>query len=268
MKIRLPLLTAFLAAAAVACHLSPSATAWLQFDRAELARGELWRLFTAHLTHFGANHLAWDVAVLFGLGTVCERHSRIRTAAALTLATVVITPVLWLVQPHFTLYRGLSGLDCALFGLLATSLFHYRRPLPTAVAVLALFGFAAKCVYELTTAQTFFAAGHDYAPVPLAHLLGLLAGCIAARLPVSRDATPAPDSVLSAVPRNHTPAIANSVSVFIRVRPWLKNLPLLLPPSASRRPRPSASACAESAKTTLRASISTSRSVATSPSPA
>ncbi|MCX6953700.1 MAG: rhombosortase [Verrucomicrobia bacterium] len=180
MKTRLPWLTLSVAAAAVAVHLLPAAADWLQFDRAALGRGELWRLVTAHLTHFGANHLRWDLGVLLAFGTACERQSRRRCAAALALAAVAITPALWAGQPQFALYRGLSGLDCALVGLFAASLLRHGRAAATLVGAGTLLVFAVKCILELVTAQTVFAAGTGYAPVPLAHLVGLAACLVAA----------------------------------------------------------------------------------------
>lgn len=265
MKIRLPWLTVAVACAAVVLHLLPSSAAWLQFDRTALARGALWRLFTGHLVHFGGNHLAWDVAVFVALGFACERQSRTCCALALAFAAATITPAVWLAQPHFALYRGLSGLDCALFGLLSASFLQHRKPLATALGLIALAGFAAKCLFELTTAQTVFAAGTGYAPVPLAHLIGLLAGCSAAFFPLSRRVSDSPDSVLSADIAHPTLRVAFRPRASIRVPLWLrKSLQRPEPPL----PNPSASACAESAKTTSRASISTSPSAATSPSPA
>ena len=122
MKTRVPWFTVTVAAAAIAVHLLPSTAAWLQYDRAALGRGELWRIFTAHLTHFGANHLLWDLGVLLTFGAVCEGRSRAQCATALGVAAVAISAALWLWQPQFAIYRGLSGLDCALVGLLAGSL--------------------------------------------------------------------------------------------------------------------------------------------------
>lgn len=183
MKLRLPWLTLAVAAAASAVHLLPGAADWLQYDRIAIGRGELWRLFTAHLAHFGGNHLVWDTAVFLALGAAAERESRVQCTTALTLATFMIAPLLWLWQPGFQTYRGLSGLDSALFGLLAGSLLTRGDRVATFAGVLALGGFAAKGLFELSTAQTVFATGAGYAPVPLAHLIGLLAGLTAALAP-------------------------------------------------------------------------------------
>ena len=88
--------------------------------------------------------------------------------------------MLWCWQPQFAVYRGLSGLDSAFFGLLAASLLTRGQTPATIVGSLALAGFAAKSVFELATSQTVFAAGVGYAPVPLAHLVGLVSGIVVA----------------------------------------------------------------------------------------
>ena len=68
MKIRLPIISVGLVVAAVVVHVLPGAAGALQYDRTALARGEVWRLFTAHLAHFSGNHLAWDATVALVLG--------------------------------------------------------------------------------------------------------------------------------------------------------------------------------------------------------
>ncbi|MGH7955788.1 MAG: rhombosortase [Opitutaceae bacterium] len=177
MKPRLPLPTLVLAAIAIGVHLlPPAATATLQFERTALAAGEWWRLVTGHLTHFDTNHLAWDVGALIVLGTICESASRVRTALALGVASLTISATVWMFQPQFETYRGLSGLDSALFGLFASTLIQQWRRESVIVGAVALLGVLAKSVFEITTGTTAFASGVGYAPVPLAHLVGMLSG--------------------------------------------------------------------------------------------
>jgi rhomboid family GlyGly-CTERM serine protease len=182
MKTRIPFLTLAIAALAVAVHLLPVAASALQFDRAAIVTGEWWRLFTAHVTHFEANHLAWDVAVLLVLGWLCERESRAHVVAALGASAVAITSVVMLAQPQFQTYRGLSGLDCALFGLLAGWLLRNDEKPAQVTGAVALVGVLAKSALELSTGETVFATGHGYAPVPLAHLVGAAVGAITATI--------------------------------------------------------------------------------------
>jgi rhomboid family GlyGly-CTERM serine protease len=180
MNARFPWLTLVLAGAAMTIGAMPAVAEFLQFDRTAVAAGQIWRLFTAHLTHFDANHLAWDVAVLLILGAWGERESRAQMVAALALTSPAITGAVWLSQPQFSCYRGLSGLDCALFGLLAGRLI--LRPEATArfVGFAAVAAVIAKSGLEVWSGTTVFAQGSGYAPVPLAHLIGAGVGALVA----------------------------------------------------------------------------------------
>jgi rhomboid family GlyGly-CTERM serine protease len=185
---RRPFITPLLSVAAVAIHfLPPDAAAALQFDRAALAAGELWRLFTAHVTHFSPSHLAWDVGVLFALGWFCERKSRRQTAVALALSAAAISLAVWFALPTFQIYRGLSGLDCALFGLLATRQIQHRSTAAKLTGLLALVALVLKSGWETLSGATLFVSGREFVPVPLAHLMGAGCGVVAAMLSSRRS---------------------------------------------------------------------------------
>ncbi len=173
---RFPILTVLIAGVAVLVQSWPGAAEALQFERGLRGPGEAWRLVTAHLAHFDWNHLRWDGAVLLALGAVCERESRRRCAAALALAAPAITIAVGLAAPQFATYRGLSGLDCALFGLLSGSLLQREAPLAKLAGSLALMAVLAKSAWEMANGVTLFANGAGYAPVPLAHLVGAVVG--------------------------------------------------------------------------------------------
>ena len=74
----MPFLTPALGLAACAVHWVPGADAALQYSRAALAQGEIWRTVTGHWTHWSFELLFWDVAAFIGLGIVCERRGRQR----------------------------------------------------------------------------------------------------------------------------------------------------------------------------------------------
>lgn len=177
---RAPLLTPALVLVAIAFQAVPGAAGWLQYDRDALSCGEWWRVLTAHLTHFDLNHLAWDATVLLGLGWACERESRCRMAVALGAAAFSISAALWWLQPEIQIYRGLSGLDSALFGLLAGTLLRRPQRFARVFALASLIGIGAKLAFEMRTASTLFASGAGYVPVPLAHAAGLVAGVFSA----------------------------------------------------------------------------------------
>jgi rhomboid family GlyGly-CTERM serine protease len=178
---RLPWCTLAFSALAVVVHCVPALTLGWQFDRAAVAHGQVWRFFTAHLTHFGTDHLRWDLLAFVILGAMAERISRSAFLVTLALSAGFITLGVWIAQPQFATYRGLSGIDCALFGLVVTNLlavgWRERHGFSLAVGGLTLAGFAAKCVFELATGDTVFVeTAGTFAPVPLAHLIGLVVG--------------------------------------------------------------------------------------------
>lgn len=158
----------------------------LQYDRQAIAHGQLWRLVTGHLVHFGLEHLAWDAAVFVLLAVLCWRLGRGLCLASLLGATLAIPAVLWTLEPGMQTYRGLSGLDSALYVTAAVALgrrlWSHGRRVAAAATLLSVLGLAAKVGYELATGQALFvdAAALGFAPVPIAHATGGLAGGLAA----------------------------------------------------------------------------------------
>ena len=116
---RIPVITLSMASAALLAGALPDIAHVLEFSREAFARGEIWRLWTAHLTHFGAGHLRWDVGALLLLGSVAELKSRRDWVVAVVVSAPVIVLAVWWLQPRFEVYRGLSGIDCAAFGVVA-----------------------------------------------------------------------------------------------------------------------------------------------------
>lgn len=168
------------AALALVLSLGSSASLW-ELDW-RLLGTEPWRLVTGHLVHWSVEHLVWDLAVFVGLGAACEMRSRRRTAWTLALAAPLIAWGAPLWTPGLETYRGLSGLDAALFTLLATRCLRGSAPAARVAGVLALVGFLGKVGWEISTGTPVFVSGlpHDQGVfvVPAAHLLGGLAGWV------------------------------------------------------------------------------------------
>ena len=189
-----------LAVVAAIVWCSPKLTGLLQFDRAAVTRGELWRLATGSLAHWSFGHLAWDLAAFIALGVACVR--RCPRAAAWTLAcgSLAIGAAVWFWQPHLSTYRGMSGLDAALFALLAVDLLmgttlHAVRAACAAV----LLCFLAKLDFELMSGRSFFvdSAAAGFVPVPLAHAVGAAVGGV-----IAVFASQAKDSNRRVIPRS------------------------------------------------------------------
>lgn len=180
-----------LAAAVLSAAAIPGAAAWLEWDRARVAQGEAWRLVTCHLTHFTPDHLLWDAAVFIVLGAAVERRSPRRFALCTAASALAIPAAIAALAPGIATYRGLSGIDSALFALYASLVMREaaadgQRGIVAAVVVLGI-GFLSKVAYEVRTGAALFvasaAARGAMVPVPLAHLAGAAVGLAVAACP-------------------------------------------------------------------------------------
>ena len=110
--------------------------------------------------------------------------------ACLAAACVAIPAVLWRCMPGLSTYGGLSGLDSALFGLVAVTLLQEKARarewawVAGAGALLAAF-IVKTCIEFATGAAVFVSADDALTPVPLAHVAGGLVGALCGLLPPS-----------------------------------------------------------------------------------
>ena len=183
----LPWCTGLFCALACVAFL-PAVAEVLQYDRAALNAGALWRVLTGHLTHWSRDHLAWDLLTFAVLASLAERNSRRRFLSCVLASSVLISAAVWLLRPDLTYYRGLSGIDTALFALVATTLFRnarLARDRPTMlIATTGLAALAAKTLFELSTGSSVFVgAAPDFEPLPLAHVVGGATGLLVALWP-------------------------------------------------------------------------------------
>jgi hypothetical protein len=130
--------------------------------------------------HFDRSHLLWDIAVFAALASLLRTLSWRRWLVLLLGSSLAISMGVLVLPPHFELYRGLSGLDSALFA--AALALRWRqarqthdRPAALLLATLATL-FLAKCGYETVTHATVFDDATLYTPAPIAHLIGALTG--------------------------------------------------------------------------------------------
>jgi rhomboid family GlyGly-CTERM serine protease len=180
---RLPGASLLLSFFALALWFSPTWTGWTEWSRSEPTQP--WRWFTAHFTHWSVSHLTWDLIVFLALGILCERRNRKGFLQCITGAALTITATVAVWCPTISVYRGLSGLDSALFGWLLVDVASpaLARRNWTAVFPIAIMAglFVAKTAIECFTQGTIFvSAASTFVPVPLAHVAGFVAGAITA----------------------------------------------------------------------------------------
>ena len=172
-----------IAAIAAALVALPGISELLQFDRTAILAGEWWRMLTSHLTHFGTSHLFWDVLMFLVLGCLCERQSRKQFIACLIASAGLISLVVLTVSPEMQIYRGLSGIDTALFTLVAVTLLKQKwaeRDTTWVIAIASLLtALIVKIAIEMSGA-TIFVDAHEagFVPAPLAHVVGATIGIV------------------------------------------------------------------------------------------
>jgi rhomboid family GlyGly-CTERM serine protease len=180
----IPCASLLLSAAAGLVFVLPALAAQLQFDRTAIASGEIWRLFSGHWTHYSFDHFFWDVSAFGLLGLACERKSRARFLVCVGASAFAISSAVWFLLPGMTAYRGLSGVDSALFVLLAMELcsegVSSHKPKEIVIAAVCLAGFLLKISFELVTETSVFVEnlGSGTVGVPLAHVAGAAIGML------------------------------------------------------------------------------------------
>jgi rhomboid family GlyGly-CTERM serine protease len=165
----------------------------LQYDRVAIAGGQWWRVFTCHFVHWSADHLLWDAVAFAILFAMCFGRDARRTIATMVASSLAIPLAIALFLPSMQFYRGLSGIDSALFGL-AWILILQRLPATNrwsrGATVLLGAGFLVKLLIETLTGATVFvdSVTAQFVPVPLAHLVGFAIGLLCGRAGVGRFA--------------------------------------------------------------------------------
>jgi rhomboid family GlyGly-CTERM serine protease len=168
----------------------------LEFNRAAITDGQWWRWFTGHLVHWDLNHGFWDVLMFAVLGATCESRGRGRFLACVVLSAATISVAVWWGIPEMTVYRGLSGIDSALYTLAAAlvlrdALNQHAWGL-AAICGATLAGFAGKLAFEIVTGTTLFvdSTGGGFVPLPRVHVVGGLVGLLFACGESRRRSTP------------------------------------------------------------------------------
>jgi rhomboid family GlyGly-CTERM serine protease len=154
----------------------------LAMRRDAVLGGELFRLFTGHLSHFNRAHLLGD-ALAFGFWAAClERRSRALLASTLMVTSLGSSLLFLAFFPEVQEYRGLSAIDCALAAeLIALGLSDRRRARDVggaAVFASAGLAFAGKTSYEFYTGHAVLAPhlGDSVSLLPVSHLAGIVLG--------------------------------------------------------------------------------------------
>jgi hypothetical protein len=123
------------------------------------------------------------------LGIFCEWKSTTRFLVCTVGSTLAISAALWVAIPGMEFYRGLSGVDSALFILALTFVLcegYSQRDWRNIAIAIALGGtFCAKIAFEAVTGMTLFvdSSAAGFTPIPLAHGIGAVVGLVVGLFP-------------------------------------------------------------------------------------
>lgn len=182
---------ALLILAPLLLQLLPVAARAAEFDRPTFSLARAHQLLTCHWAHWSIDHLAWSGGAFAILALACAVVVPRRLMPCIALSSISVGLAVWL-GTDLTSYRGLSGIDSALFTLLAAHVLRdgFTRGGGRAgmLALGLLLGFAAKLTFEAATGRAIFVAGEatGMVAVPLAHLVGAATGAGIAITPVAR----------------------------------------------------------------------------------
>ncbi len=155
----------------------------LLFNRPEIQQGQLWRLWTAHILHFGWSHLGWNLLVFIMAAGWIERLSRRALLGLILLSPPIISVGLLISCPSLAIYAGLSGMDTALIAFLGIISLRQEAN-RTGLVLLGIL--LMKIGAEFVSESSLFAGFSDPSirSVPLSHLFGMLAGILVGIMPM------------------------------------------------------------------------------------
>jgi rhomboid family GlyGly-CTERM serine protease len=154
-----------------------AARAALRYDRAAIAGGEWWRLFSAHFVHLSLEHAALNALGLVLMWALFARDFRPTAWLLILGASIAAIDIgLWFRDSTVDWYVGSSGV---LHGIMAAGTLAHVRRRDLDGWILAAF-VIVKLSYEQWSGALPF-AHEDGVPVVVgAHLYGALGGLIAA----------------------------------------------------------------------------------------
>ena len=173
---------------AIVPFVFPGLGNFFEFQFADISLSNAHGVVSCNWLHWSASHLFWDLLMFYIVGRLCELSDRKAFIAVLLLSAPFIPLAIQIACPELGSYRGLSGIDTALFALLGTCRLResilkndYQGVMVYGLLLAAMF---LKILYETITHDVLFADKSTFTPVALAHLTGSLIGIGVASSPV------------------------------------------------------------------------------------
>lgn len=144
------------------------------FDRQAIARGEVWRLFTAHFIHCDFEHLALNLLGIISLIVVFNRISVSGIWLSLLSGIVMVDAWIWYGMGDLSYYCGLSGVENS---ILVCGLYSFWKNENQTPAIVIGCLSMLKIGYEILNQNSLF-SDLSWQSVPQAHAAGFAAGIL------------------------------------------------------------------------------------------
>lgn len=189
---------AAIVAASILVQLFTSAQTALQFDRAGIAAGQVWRLLTGNFVHYSWWHLGANLGVFAILAWIAAGRST-GTAGVVVLSAAAVGAGVYCGADGITTYRGVSGVDCALLAWVLVSMAAQEGGGWAGGYIGVLLLAVAKAAYETITGQVLLptSAPTGVEVVNITHLIGLALGTLVAVVSRRRSQATIPLTSLS-----------------------------------------------------------------------
>ncbi len=160
----------------------PTLTSHFEWRNDLSSSNMLLSLFGCHLLHWNAEHLFWDLCMFSITGLLCEKSCRNAYYGTLLMSAVTIPLFVMWFHPALSSYRGLSGLDTALFALLITRTGLIANNEGDRLRFWGCLGLwlamLSKSLFEFSTGHVMFVDADNFVPIPVAHLVGIVCGTL------------------------------------------------------------------------------------------
>ena len=172
--------------------MSGSATALFELNKSAVVAGEYWRLFTGHFTHWDFSHLFWDLSAFAIAGMVFYKVSQRNLLWSLVgFSAIFISLWVFIFSPEIEIYRGLSGIDTALFAYICLNMIvlaiQNKEKTPLFCSLAMFFLIMAKIAYEVFSGNTLFVTSGNFVPLYSAHIAGLIAAFVFYFITIRRE---------------------------------------------------------------------------------
>ena len=164
----------------------PSLTDALQFNREKIFSYKIYLFFTCHFTHWNFRHMFIDTFIFLALSYGCiffsfkNKYAIVQYFTNLLIPSILVSIAVLVFNPEIKFYRGLSGIDWALYFVLMAKLYFAAHWLWKTGAIIMFFSFFLMMIHQFVSKHSIFVPdmGEGIVTLPSAHIAGAISGIV------------------------------------------------------------------------------------------